>query len=187
MIDKRLYRYNQVYTCIYIPPIPGQTNTKSTTHDMVRSLRWHPNEVIQWCILWLLTYGFLSPAQPLIKYGPSCLVLDPFMIQGLLSSVAVFGIHLQQMASTKMKKHMYSMYSTNVQQIFSKDAVHLPFFGYGMVWSGTFARVPSQGAARINVFASSETFFQSAGLKLKLPKRTWQGRITKGCGEILGE
>ena len=38
------------------------------------------------------------------------------------------------------------------------------FFGSGLVLLG---------AARINVFASSETFFQSAGLKLKLPKRTW--------------
>ena len=46
------------------------------------------------------------------------------------------------------------------------DAVHLPFF---WIWSGLVLL----GAARIKVFASSETFFQSAGLKLKLPKRTW--------------
>ena len=121
-------------------PILRQTNINSTAHDMVPSSK----SITGRQVLFTPDICF-PPAQPLIKYGPSCLVLDPFMVQGLLSSVAVFGIHLQQMASTKTlgKKHM-SVYSTNVQLIFSKDAVHLPFFGYGLVWYFCACSIPGR-------------------------------------------
>lgn len=51
-----------------------------------------------------------------------CLVLDPLVVQGLFGCVAVFGIHLQQVASEtgsgkRWKKELWEIHSTKTHLV----------------------------------------------------------------------